>query len=438
MEQNQTITKEQSEVVSPTLKYCLYARKSTEDDERQALSIDSQIKEMQEMADRAGIKVAEIRKESHSAKVSGTRPIFNQLMEDVEKGEFQAILTWAPDRLSRNGGDLGLLIDLMDKKLLHEIKTHSQVFTDSPNDKFMLMILGSQAKLENDNRGINVKRGQRAKCEQGWRPGSAPLGYLNEKGAGRGKEKIFLDPERAPILRECFEKVAYQGYSCRETYKWITRQTNFTTRQGKAITLSSLHRVLTSPFYYGEFEYPAGTGKWYKGAHKPIINKQLFNEVQALIKISHEYKYGVKEFQFTRLIKCGQCGSGITAYEKFKKFKNGTIRRYVYYSCTKNRNIDCKQPQINEKDLIEQFVRIINKVDLNKIKLSKKVNAEIERYQRFAGKFLGSEQKIKIPKINLRNYARYILREGQRDEKRELLNCLCAQLYLDNREISIN
>ncbi|MBI3573104.1 MAG: recombinase family protein [Candidatus Kerfeldbacteria bacterium] len=162
------------------LTFCLYARKSSEDDERQALSIDSQIKEMLDRAKLEKMKVKDVRQESYSAKQSGQRPVFNELLTDIRKGTFNGILTWAPDRLSRNAGDLGILVDLMDSGHLEAIRTHGQTFTNTPNDKFLLMILCSQAKLENDNRGENVKRGLRAKAQMGFRPGMTPLGYLNE------------------------------------------------------------------------------------------------------------------------------------------------------------------------------------------------------------------------------------------------------------------
>jgi site-specific DNA recombinase len=132
------------------IKYIAYSRKSSESDERQAMSIESQIKEMQALAGREKLKIGEIGQESHSAKISGTRPVFNKLLEDIREEKFNGILTWAPDRLSRNAGDLGMLVDLMDQGKLLQIKTFSQTFTNNPNEKFLLMILCSQAKLEND------------------------------------------------------------------------------------------------------------------------------------------------------------------------------------------------------------------------------------------------------------------------------------------------
>ncbi|HRQ86834.1 MAG TPA: recombinase family protein, partial [Candidatus Saccharibacteria bacterium] len=155
------------------LTYCLYARKSSEQDERQAMSIDSQLTEMRGMAQLQELNVVRELQESHSAKDSGQRPLYNELLKGLKAGDYNAVLTWAPDRLSRNAGDLGAIVDLMDQgKLLH-IKTYSQTFSNNPNEKFLLMILCSQAKLENDNKSINVKRGIRAKCEMGWRPGTA-------------------------------------------------------------------------------------------------------------------------------------------------------------------------------------------------------------------------------------------------------------------------
>lgn len=123
------------------LKYALYARKSTESDERQAMSIDSQVKEMMAVAEREGITVQAIKRESHSAKQSATRPIFLELVEDLRTGKYDALLTWAPDRLSRNAGDLGALVDLMDAGKLQEIRTYGQSFRNNPNEKFLLMIL---------------------------------------------------------------------------------------------------------------------------------------------------------------------------------------------------------------------------------------------------------------------------------------------------------
>ena len=113
------------------IRYCLYARKSTEQEDKQALSIESQVKEMQSLAEREGLEIVEIKREAHSSKEDGQRPVYNELMAEIRQGKFNGILTWAPDRLSRNAGDLGSVVDLMDQKLLHEIRTYGQKFKQS-------------------------------------------------------------------------------------------------------------------------------------------------------------------------------------------------------------------------------------------------------------------------------------------------------------------
>jgi len=421
--------------VTVDLRYCLYARKSSEDDERQALSINSQIHEMQELATREGLQIVEIRRESHSAKDSGQRPEFNRLMADIDAGAFNAILTWAPDRLSRNAGDLGMLVDLMDKGRLHGIRTHSQKFTNSPNEKFLLMILGSQAKLENDNRGINVVRGLKNKVEMGWRPGVPPIGYDNEKSINRGQNRVFLDAVKAPIIKEMFERVGYQGWTGHEVEEWF-EQIGFKSRTGGYIYMSMIYSMLKNPFYYGEFEYPKKSGKWYKGAHDAIIEKELFTKVQIHLSSPERPTYGKKEFMFTKMFTCGACGSVISCEEKVKRIKgDGSLRRYVYYRCGNGKDYNCKEKPMREQDILEQLLQIIDKVSIDEIGAKKQIEQEIQRYERFSDGVLGKKITIEEREASVRNYAKYILKEGANDAKRELLDCLRSKLTIKDRRL---
>jgi site-specific DNA recombinase len=421
-------------IIEEKIKYCLYARKSTESDEKQALSIDSQIKEMLQIAEREGLEIIDIRRESHSAKDSGQRPVYQELLEDIRRGRFNAVLTWAPDRLSRNAGDLGTLVDLMDQKLLLEIRTYGQHFRNSPNEKFLLMILCSQAKLENDNKSINVKRGLRTRVEMGLLPGRAPTGYLKEKRMDRKCESI-LDPDRAPIIRKMFEKVAYERWSGRKVYHWLKFEMNLKTAAGnKNLTLGNLYTILQNPFYYGVFEYPKNSGSWYQGKHEPLITKELFDAVQAQIK-TNILRVESKEFAFTRLMECGLCGSGITADEKFKKLKHGGVNRHVYYGCTKVRDRFCKCGYLNEDELIEQLVNLMDTIDINEIGIREKIKTEVERFKKFQSCLLGIKEKILVQDIDIRAYIKYLLREGTMAEKRELLGCLKGKMFLKEKQI---
>jgi len=420
------------EAKAPELKYCLYARKSSESDERQAMSIDSQLAEMRALAENEGLNIVAQKQESHSAKDSGKRPIYNELLAGLAGDEYNAILTWAPDRLSRNAGDLGAVVDLMDQgKLLH-IRTYSQTFTNNPNEKFLLMILCSQAKLENDNKSVNVKRGIKAKCEMGWRPGAAPLGYMNRHFGGI--KDIIPDPDRADIMAEVFRRAGQDGWSGRRIKAWLDEQ-GFTNRSGRSITLSQIFIILTTTFYYGEFEYPESSGKWFKGAHKPLISKELFELVQQT-RGAYKGIWGSKQFAFRGLLKCGRCGADITAQEKFKKLKNGEFNRHVYYNCTRRVDPNCQEKYINETNLcilLQEFIEANHK----KIRISDKLQAKIEKHYGITQTLFEHyevETKLEKPLIE---YARYVLNHGTEGEKTALASGIQSKLMLKNSELYI-
>ena len=418
------------------VKYCLYARKSTESEERQVLSIDSQISEMLKLAEREGLEIVSMKRESHSAKETGQRPIFNEIVEEIKAKKFNGILTWAPDRISRNAGDLGKVIDLMDANILQDIRTYGQRFTNSPNDKFMLMILCSQAKLENDNRGINVRRGLRTRVEMGLWPGMAPLGYLNQKLMDR-KCQLAIDPARAPVIKKIFEKVAYEQWSGRKVYNWLRFELNFHTRGNRPLTLSGVYKILDNPIYYGPFEFPKKSGNWYQGKHTPIVDQELFEKAQAHLKRDQIVRE-TKEFSFTKLFTCGYCGSGISAEEKWKQLKDGGSNRYIYYSCSRAKDRNCKNKYIREEDLITELLKILDQVNLNELGMRQRLEDEIVRFNIFQRSVLGAKDKVAARSdTDIRNYAKYILKEGTVNEKRELLANLRSRIIYKDKTLTL-
>lgn len=424
----------------PEIKYCLYARKSMEDEERQALSIDSQLKEMRQIAERENLYISAVRTESHSAKLSGQRPVFNKIIKEIRDGRFNAILTWNPDRLSRNAGDLGVLVDLMDSHLLVEIRTYNQKFSNSPNEKFLLMILGSQAKLENDNKSINVKRGLRMKVAMGLWPSVAPTGYLNDMVRGR-EGHVILDPSRAHIIKKIFE-LAADGWSQRKIRTWLRDEIDFRTKRDKHLSMSSVQKILSTPFYYGEFEFPKKSGKWYKGIHKPIISKELYEIAKAQTQARRKQNYIFrKSFAYTKLMKCGLCGGNVTAEEKFKALKDGSITRYVYYGCTRTKDPACKVKYIREEYLIEKLRELVDKISLDDLGLQGQFEREVERIHKFNCDVMGKppvysneEQKW----VDVKKYVKYLLAHGEMDEKRHILLSLKNKLILKDGEIYLD
>jgi site-specific DNA recombinase len=412
------------------IRYCLYARKSSESDERQAMSIDSQIKEMAELAKKENLTVREVRQESHSAKESGQRPVFVQLLSDIRNGQFNGILTWAPDRLSRNAGDLGMLVDLMDQEKLFQIRTFSQVFSNNPNEKFLLMILCSQAKLENDNRGINVKRGIRAKCEMGWRPGVAPLGYMNR--AFGGNKDIIIDSDRAPIVQEMFHRVAEFGQSGRTLKKWLDR-IGLTTKNQKKLTLSMIYYTLKNSFYYGKFKYG---DKWYTGSHKPLISEEIFNKVQKQLVVPRKSKWGSKGFAFKNCFKCATCNANLVGEEKYRRRLDGSVCHHIYYHCSRQVDYNCRERYISEEELVRQLVKIISSEEFKSTAVSEKIRGMYESYRKITREVLiQTNLGDKNTRVTLKSFGIYVLRNGLNKEKADFIQGLPMKFYLHNKQL---
>jgi hypothetical protein len=224
----------------------------------------------------------------------------------------------------------------------------------------------------------------------GWRPNQSPLGYINTKTTAKGEQKVLLDPKRAPVIREVFER-ANLGQSGRKIQTWLD-EVGFTTRKGKRVPLSMIYLMLRNPYYHGKFEYPGGSGNWFPVAHESIITEELFNDVQRqLTTEKKKTEWGSKEFAFTRLMKCGACGSGVTAQEKFKTLRDGTRQRYVYYHCGRTVDKECKEPYVREEALIEQLVGVLDNLEIDHVASKKKFQEELERNQRFMASMLGTK-----------------------------------------------
>ncbi|MFZ2201939.1 MAG: recombinase family protein, partial [Microgenomates group bacterium] len=344
---------------APASKYFLYARKSTDDEERQLLSIPAQIDELRTFAEKEGLVIADTFIESKTAKVPG-RELFNQMLDRVEKGEAQGILAWHPDRLARNAVDAGRIVYLLDRNMLSDLKFLTFWFQNTPQGLFMLSIAFGQSKYYVDSLSENTKRGLRQKVRNGECPGLAPMGYLND----RLNKKIIIDPKVAPTVSKLFQLFATDKFTYSQMSLFL-KDHEILTSGNKLITRDRVKFFLSNPFYFGYFRFK---GEIYQGIHEPLITKKLFDEVQAVIKRrTHVIPQKSLDFPFTGLIRCGECGMMITAEQHLKYYKTlGYGQTFLYYRCTRKSKIaSCSQPFIRQEILTAQLNQHIQKVSLS-------------------------------------------------------------------------
>ena len=120
-----------------------------------------------------------------------------------------------------------------------------------------------------------------------------------------------------------------------------------------------------------------------------------------------------------------------------KKLRNGSVNRHVYYGCTRSKDRNCKCGYISEEELLKQFEQLLEKIDLDEIGMKERIKTEVERFKKFQRMILENKEKIKVGDIDIRNYAKFILKEGHDVEKRELLGCLKSKIVLKNKVVEI-
>jgi DNA invertase Pin-like site-specific DNA recombinase len=205
-------------------KYIAYCRKSTDEPDRQILSIEAQVAELEEFAERENLKIISFISESKTAKEPG-REKFAEVLQFIEDGKADGILSWHPDRLARNSIDGGKIIYLLDTGSLKDLKFPTFWFDNTPQGKFMLNIAFGQSKYYVDNLSENVKRGNRQKLRRGELPGKAPFGYLNDKST----KTILVDKKRAKFVQKAFQLFSTGGYGYTDIRKFFIENKIFNT-----------------------------------------------------------------------------------------------------------------------------------------------------------------------------------------------------------------
>lgn len=403
------------------IKYFAYVRKSTEGEERQALSIDSQKDKVREFF--SGLDVVEVLEEKHSAFSPYDRPVFAEMIKRIRKGEAEGVIAWHPDRLSRNEIDASTISYLVRTGVIKDLKFGSYNFDNSPEGIMMLQLALSQSQYFSSKLGKDVRRGLEKKFSMGWLPNKAPEGYLNKQEGDKNFSIIIPDPERFPLLRRAFDLMLTGNYNVPEILEKMNNEWGYKTRKirslgGKGLSRSSIYRVFTNPFYAGIINYG---GNETKGKHKTIISLDEYDKIQTIMGRDGKPRRQQQDFPYRGLIKCKECGCIITADFKHKFIKKEKeVRTYSYYYCAhRRRDYACKQQSLDKDGMEEQIISELQKYSLK----PQFLDLALEIIEELKGEETAKDEAIKA------NVGKSL--EKLKDELKGLTKMKCRDLLSD-------
>lgn len=350
-----------------------YIRVSTEEQVRDGFSLDNQKGEIEKHCSNNEYELVEIYSDEgiSGARMQERNGLISAL-RDIKEGRANCLVAWKISRLSRRIADVVKIVEMLDSNKASLVILKDNIDTNTTMGEPFLYIAGIFAEMERDNIIMQVKAGMKQKAREGqWNGGVVPLGYdVIDK-------KLIVNENEAGIV-----KLIYELYLKANGYKAIAKLLNdkgIKTKNDKAFNINSVKGILTNPTYAGEIRW-GKLKNWGKknvagersreyaedcirvnGIHQAIIDKEVFNKVQELIK--ENPRSHVKQFSadhmLSGLLRCPNCGYGMSVQQIKSR---GNV--YQYYGCNKymNNHSECSPNLIRKDKIEEEFYTLFEKI----------------------------------------------------------------------------
>lgn len=323
-------------------KAVIYARYSSHNQREE--SIEGQLRECHDFASKNGFVVVNEYIDRAISGKTDNRPSFQRLIKDSEKGRFDVVIMYTLDRFARNRYDSAIYKAKLKKNGVR-IFYAKQPMPDTPEGIILESVLEGYAEYYSENLARSIKRGLKENAIHTIAMGAVGLGYKI------GKDRQYeIDPIGAKAVQAIFTMYA-EGQSKAEIITWLN-ENGFRTTRGNLFTKSSLDKILRNDKYIGVYRYDDVV---VENAIPPIIDKPLFDKVQALLKhnfASRARNKAKEDYLLSTKLFCGHCGSPILGESGTSR--NGTL--YHYYKCSKRKKSASCTKKTEKKEWLEELV----------------------------------------------------------------------------------
>lgn len=351
------------------MKAALYVRVSTEEQAKEGYSIAAQKQRLNEFAKSQGWEIYKVYVDEGFSAKNLERPKMQKMIDDIKKNKFEVVLVYRLDRLVRSVVDLHELLNLFEENNVM-FKSATEMFdTTSAMGRFFITLVGAMAEWERENLGERIYMGMKRMAQEGKRAGGpTPYGYNLVEG------KLEINPDEEKWVKYIFDNYKLKGA---RTIAIDLNTMGIKKNNGKQRwTDGTIKYVLRNPVY-------CGFNRWNnrndddtiltQGDHKPIISKELFDEIQDVIGSRKQSYKGNSSYPFSSKLKCARCGYPLQG--KKKKRKDGTY--YRYYQCNNRANLKlCDLPPIREYELNEVFFRSVDLIRPDHVPIEQEVDFE--------------------------------------------------------------
>ncbi|MCT4510010.1 MAG: recombinase family protein [Tepidibacter sp.] len=381
----------------------MYVRVSTEEQAIEGYSIQAQLNKIRQIEELKGnIIVREYIDRGISGKNIENRPELKRLLKDLPSGEFDEVVVWKLNRLSRKQLDLLKIIEEFNKYDIGFRSVTESFDTSTSTGKLMMGFLGILGEFEREQLVENVKMGMTQRAKEGKFNGGVVLGYKSIRLNDNDKQKELIVVEEEAII----VKMIFNMYAQGKGYKHIASKLNklgYKTKRGKEFSITSIKTVLLNPIYIGKIRFNRYVDYSKKrkkgrqedfiladGVHEPIIDVDLWEQVQHIFKKrKSKTKRGFTgSYILSGVLKCPACGAPMVSSKTVNKLKDGTRKEIRYYVCGNYKNkgtsvcrsngirasvaeeyvLNRLKEVLNKEQILKDIVKNINKIKKEKIK----------------------------------------------------------------------